>query len=176
MTLNQVVCRILRSLALQNPDRPGLDYKQFKKRVDLESFNPAQAAMISMRLGLLESFMYTPDVMGGSSGGKLYFGDSKKGKLAEKEWEEQQDRQRRAKLGKATIWSFEPGSLTIVDLSCPFVDESAACAMFNICLALFLEERGDTGRIIALDEAHKVSPRPGVCSYSRSINADNFSS
>lgn len=54
------------------------------------------------------------------------------------------------------IWSFEAGTLTIVDLSCPFVDESAACALFDICLALFLEERGNVGRIIALDEAHKV--------------------
>ncbi|KAM0803392.1 hypothetical protein BDR22DRAFT_801862 [Usnea florida] len=53
------------------------------------------------------------------------------------------------------IWSFKPGSLTIVDLSCPFVDESAACVMFNICLALFLEDREKAGRIVALDEAHK---------------------
>ena len=57
---------------------------------------------------------------------------------------------------KEDIWSFEQGSLTIVDLSCPFVDESLACALFNICIALFLEERGNIGRIVALDEAHKV--------------------
>lgn len=65
--------------------------------------------------------------------------------------------QNKADLAKDTdIWSFEAGTLTIVDLSCPFIDESAACAMFDICLALFLEERAGVGRIIALDEAHKV--------------------
>ena len=54
-------------------------------------------------------------------------------------------------------WSFEPGTLTIVDLSCPFVDESSACSLFAICLALFLEKPMHAGRVIALDEAHKVS-------------------
>ena len=58
---------------------------------------------------------------------------------------------------KARAGSFDPGSLTIIDLSCPFVDESAACALFTICLELFLENRGDVGRVIALDEAHKVN-------------------
>jgi len=32
---------------------------------------------------------------------------------------------------------FEQGSLTIVDLSCPFVTENDACVLFSICL-LFL--------------------------------------
>jgi len=40
-------------------------------------------------------------------------------------------------------------------LSCPFVDSSAACDLFCICLELFLEQRGELGRMIALDEAHK---------------------
>jgi hypothetical protein len=48
------------------------------------------------------------------------------------------------------------GSLTVVDLSCPFVGENDACALFSICLSLFLERRNTGGRIIALDEAHKV--------------------
>ncbi|KAL1968148.1 hypothetical protein VTN77DRAFT_2279 [Rasamsonia byssochlamydoides] len=52
-------------------------------------------------------------------------------------------------------WKFEPGTLTIVDLSCPFVDENDACALFNICLSLFLENRHEGGRLVALDEAHK---------------------
>lgn len=54
------------------------------------------------------------------------------------------------------IWEFKPGTLTIVDLSCPFVDENDACALFNICLSLFLENRATGGRLVALDEAHKV--------------------
>ena len=47
-----------------------------------------------------------------------------------------------------------PGSILI---SCPFVEEGAACALFNICLELFQEGREDIGRLVALDEAHKVS-------------------
>ncbi|KAK2752705.1 hypothetical protein FQN54_008083 [Arachnomyces sp. PD_36] len=53
------------------------------------------------------------------------------------------------------IWSFKKGSLTIVDLSCTFVQENDACALFNLCLSLFLENRSSGGRLVALDEAHK---------------------
>lgn len=53
-------------------------------------------------------------------------------------------------------WKFNPGTLTIIDLSCPFVDADDACALFNICLSLFLENRHEGGRLVALDEAHKV--------------------
>ncbi|KAL9127250.1 MAG: hypothetical protein Q9217_003830 [Psora testacea] len=133
----------------------GLDYKEFKRRIELEAFNPAQAAMIDMRIGLLESFMYEPDARGGISSKTPRFEDTKNGKAAAKKWEEAEDSKRRTALGKATIWSFEPGTLTIVDLSCPFVDDSAACAMFDIVMALFIGERGKAGRIVALDEAHK---------------------
>jgi hypothetical protein len=55
------------------------------------------------------------------------------------------------------IWSFEKGTLTIVDLSCPFINQNDACALFTICLGLFMEGRSKVGRIVALDEAHKVS-------------------
>ncbi|OMP86947.1 hypothetical protein BK809_0007033 [Diplodia seriata] len=48
-----------------------------------------------------------------------------------------------------------PGSLTIVDLTDPFVDTSTACTLFDICLSLFLEDTSSVGRVIALDEAHK---------------------
>lgn len=45
----------------------------------------------------------------------------------------------------------------MVDLSCPCVTADGACALFNICLSIFLEQDIKTGRVIALDEAHKVS-------------------
>jgi len=53
------------------------------------------------------------------------------------------------------IFSNRPGTLTIVDLTDPFVDPASACSFFDICLGLFLEKTLDCGRIIALDEAHK---------------------
>ena len=49
--------------------------------------------------------------------------------------------------------------MTIVDLSCPCVSPETACSLFNICLSLFLEQSISCGRVVALDEAHKVSIR-----------------
>jgi len=51
----------------------------------------------------------------------------------------------------------KPGTLTIVDLSCPCVTAESACALFNMCLSMFLEQPSTVGRIVALDEAHKVN-------------------
>ncbi|KAN0074166.1 hypothetical protein V8E54_008103 [Elaphomyces granulatus] len=62
---------------------------------------------------------------------------------------------RPAKETDSDLWDFKSGTLTIVDLSCPFVAENDACALFNICLSLFLERRHQGGRLVALDEAHK---------------------
>ena len=59
--------------------------------------------------------------------------------------------------------------LTIVDLSCPFVDASAACVLFNICIGLFLAATSpeQLGKVIAVDEAHKVHyPFPTFISFS----------
>lgn len=61
------------------------------------------------------------------------------------------------KTAKQDIWQFPSGSLTIIDLSCPFVDESMACVLFDICLSLFLGQQTKVGRVVALDEAHKVN-------------------
>ncbi|KAK6611215.1 hypothetical protein H4I96_02813 [Botrytis cinerea] len=53
------------------------------------------------------------------------------------------------------IWSFQPGSLTIIDLSDPFMSTGDACCLFSICLSIFLENRGECGQVVVLDEAHK---------------------
>ncbi|KAB2574822.1 hypothetical protein DBV05_g6553 [Lasiodiplodia theobromae] len=70
----------------------------------------------------------------------------------------------------ADMFSPPAGTLTIVDLTDPFIDASSACTLFDICLALFLEDPNTNptktgpfhpsnpppiGRVIALDEAHK---------------------
>ncbi|KAK4695945.1 hypothetical protein P7C71_g1897, partial [Lecanoromycetidae sp. Uapishka_2] len=151
------VCRILRSIAMKNQNASGLNFNDFIKRLDLETLNDGQKAMLNVRVELLKSFMYQPEMAGNANHQtkKPQFADTKKGRELERKWNSEDDANRRAKIADSNIWSFEPGTLTIVDLSCPFVDEGAACAMFNICLALFLEEREAAGRIIALDEAHK---------------------
>lgn len=61
--------------------------------------------------------------------------------------------------GTSSCFDFESGSVTVVDLSCPFVDENTACVLFNICLWIYLEgSSSETGKIVAVDEAHKVHP------------------
>lgn len=114
-----------------------------------------QAAPLEMRLQLLESFLdidksRLPDLFqqnGKTSGYKPRKNASPYALLSQQ------------KAGN-TAWEFEPGTLTIIDLSCPFVDENEACALFNICVGIFLEGRNNGGRIVALDEAHKVSLEP----------------
>jgi hypothetical protein len=59
--------------------------------------------------------------------------------------------------------TFSPslGNMTIVDLSCPFVDENTACVLFNICLNLFMSDSTPgVGKVLAVDEAHKVCSPP----------------
>lgn len=52
---------------------------------------------------------------------------------------------------------FNPGQLTIVDLSDQFIDPEKACVFFEILVRLFVRATVDTGKVLVLDEAHKVS-------------------
>ena len=53
------------------------------------------------------------------------------------------------------VWSCKPGTLTIVDLSSAFVQAGDACVLFWLCLNFFMAGRGENGRVVILDEAHK---------------------
>ena len=158
LTDTQVVGKVLRQVALERKDEAGLDYAAFKERLFLHPLNEAQLGLLNTRLQILESFMNvssTPKTSPVSGKNKMSQEDKdKRAKLME--LQKKFDEEKRRLFGEEDIWSFKAGSLTIVDLSCPFVDESAACDLFNICIGLFLEERGDVGRIVVLDEAHKV--------------------
>ncbi|KAL2850427.1 hypothetical protein BJX68DRAFT_90932 [Aspergillus pseudodeflectus] len=50
---------------------------------------------------------------------------------------------------------FLDGGVTILDLSCPFVDQSTACVLFRIAIDLFLYAHPSRGKMIVADEAHK---------------------
>jgi hypothetical protein len=58
--------------------------------------------------------------------------------------------------GSTASNNFPAGEITIIDLSCPFVDASTACVLFKIGMGLYLESDPNTGKVIVLDEAHKV--------------------
>ncbi|KAF1962516.1 hypothetical protein CC80DRAFT_522292 [Byssothecium circinans] len=49
---------------------------------------------------------------------------------------------------------FTPGEITIMDMSCPFVDPNTACILFRIGLQRYLQS-DSPGKMIVLDEAHK---------------------
>lgn len=59
--------------------------------------------------------------------------------------------------GKGVGDYFVDGGITILDLSCPFVDQSTACILFRIAIDLFLNAHPSRGKMIIADEAHKVS-------------------
>ncbi|KAI9879218.1 MAG: hypothetical protein M1830_009219 [Pleopsidium flavum] len=156
----QVVCKILRRMAEESEGAPGFNYTEFKKRLLEERFTDQQNGPLRLRLNLLESFMDIPPNQGRNAfDTKPEFPRNKKGEKAEKQWEQLQIEKAKEALAeyqqRPDIWKFKAGSLTIVDLSCPFVDAGAACVLFNICLALFLQDRSGVSRIVALDEAHK---------------------
>ena len=51
---------------------------------------------------------------------------------------------------------FAAGQLTIVDLSDPFIDATSACGLFEIIARLFVRADVGTGKVLVVDEAHKV--------------------
>lgn len=122
-------------MAIANQGSQSFDYDRFKAQLEAESLVKGQQVPMKMRLDVLESF-FKP----GSVNPAKNFNGKKTSPSAH------------------NIWKFQKGTLTIVDLSCPFVGPDDACALFNICISLFLKDRHEAGRIIAMDEAHKVSP------------------
>jgi len=57
---------------------------------------------------------------------------------------------------RPTASRFAAGQLTIVDLTDPFIDPSCACGLFEIITRLFVRSKVGTGKVLVVDEAHKV--------------------
>ena len=124
----QIIMSVLKEMAVENKMGSGLKYRTFIDRVQSEcNFIGTQKGPMTMRFQLLESFMDT-----GKLGLKL-----------------------NTKV-KDDLFTTKPGQLTIVDLTDPFIDSSGACVLFDIALALFLDSNKGIGKVVALDEAHKV--------------------
>lgn len=137
-------------MAMSDKDTRGINFADFEKRIEAVAPNENQRIMLNSRIKLLRSFFLKPDTSNPQKG-------KKEGQGKQEDIDQADVDKYLTKHADKTIWDFKPGELTIVDLSCPFVEEGAACALFNICLALFQEGREDVGRLVALDEAHKVS-------------------
>ncbi|ORY56376.1 uncharacterized protein BCR38DRAFT_490676 [Pseudomassariella vexata] len=111
----------------------GFTYAGFHKRINEISWVRGQDMPLKMRMQLLDAFLAPSSLT----------------KITKPAFADQD------------IWDFEPGSLTIVDLSDPFVSSDDACSLFSICISIFLEERSRCGRVLALDEAHKFLAQTG---------------
>ena len=140
----------LRAMAMNDKDTRGIDFADFERRIEAVAPNENQRTMLNSRIKLLRSFFQKSKTSSTQEG-------NKKGQGKQEDIDQAAIDDYLADKADKSIWNFKPGELTIVDLSCPFVEEGAACALFNICLELFQEGREDIGRLVALDEAHKVS-------------------
>lgn len=116
---------LLRQMALEKQDKAGFDYQEFLTRLNTMTLTDGATAPLQLRLELLRSILLDP----GQTPEKLAIYDK--------------------------VWDPEPGTLTIIDLSDSFINESDACALFSICLKLFIGNWQKSPRIVALDEAHK---------------------
>ncbi|RDA89872.1 hypothetical protein CP533_6655 [Ophiocordyceps camponoti-saundersi (nom. inval.)] len=130
-----VVTRILRDLRIEQQQTGGtFNYAKFRSRIENEDMTPGQMAPLQQRLDTLQSFMVKEQVSVNSLRRNKATTTTKRG----------------------INWEPKAGQLTIIDLSCPCVTADAACALFNICVSLFLEQPSEgIGRVIALDEAHR---------------------
>ena len=101
-------------------------------RLDIEkkNFNPGQAAGLEQHLALLDSFMEPPTPAYGRG------------------------------LQKQTSPHFAAERLTIIDLSDPFIDPALACGLFEIVMRQFVHTDIDMGKVLVVDEAHKVCCPP----------------
>jgi hypothetical protein len=62
--------------------------------------------------------------------------------------------------GEVPSTRFGAGHITIIDLTCPFMDSNTACVLFKIGLGMYLRSDTSTGKVIVVDEAHKVCIMP----------------
>jgi hypothetical protein len=105
-------------------------FTRFKEKIEMrkKSFNSSQKSGLEQRMALLESFLHSP------AAGKFGYYNKVTSHLR-----------------------FTFGQLTIVDLSDRLIDHYIASALFDIVVRNF--ERADvgTGKVLLVDEAHKVT-------------------
>jgi hypothetical protein len=113
---------------LRSMGNEKFNYKDFKVKLTQKSteFTPQQKAPLNLRIQLLESILLECQ--------------SKKSGIA----------------SGSIKQHFRQGVVTIVDLTDPFLNAASASALFDIVLSLYLETEISTGKLLVLDEAHKV--------------------
>jgi hypothetical protein len=153
----QTVIKTLRQMALESNGASSFNYDEFRRRIFSDTFTGQQSRPLELRLDLLESFMEGTLVDAAQYLGisqHMFYGENHKNPRTKYI----------KKVKQATgpeLLAGAPGRLTIIDLTDPVIDSDSACVLFDICLAIFLEKTSG-GKVIALDEAHNVSPAVSV--------------
>ncbi|KAK4892451.1 hypothetical protein LTR27_009107 [Elasticomyces elasticus] len=155
-----VLLRILRETALNGKQ---LTLVGLERQLDQENFAPSQRSMLGMRMGLLKSFCVS------SAKQTLAEEQAKVLGLANKD----QIARQQPPIPERDLFTLEPGTLMIIDLTDPFVDASTACVLFEICLGIITAGKhlkGNGGLVIALDEAHKfLNKSPAAEAFTEQI-------
>ena len=66
---------------------------------------------------------------------------------------------------RENVRRFEAGQLSIIDLSDPFIDPASACGIFEVALRVFTRTEVGTGKVLVVDEAHKLDNRCTISYY-----------
>jgi len=134
------VKKILREMAIDTGRIGDFSYQTFTKFLEKAGFSDGQKGPLEQRLNLLESFVdVKPRDTINNVEGKTKRSPNK--------------RNPNRSSADPSVFTQKPGTLTIVDLTDPVVDEDSACALFDICLSIFTSQT-TCGKIIALDEAY----------------------
>ena len=132
-----VIHKILRQMNEKNDVKFTFDNFRSELREAESGFAANQKSMLNLRMDIMQSFRpkagtsYTA-----ARAGVAHVGEG-------------------GIPGNCNVFKAEPGTLTVVDLTDPFVDAATACILFDICLGLFKQNGPADGLVVALDEAHR---------------------
>ncbi len=155
-----VLLRILRDTAVNGKQ---LTLADLDRQLDAQNFTPSQRVMLEMCMGLLRSFCASSAKAALAEAQARVPGKANKDRLARTQ----------PPIPEQDLFALQPGTLTIIDLTDPFVDASTACVLFDMCLGLITSGKhleGSGGLVIALDEAHKfLNKTPAADEFTEQI-------
>ncbi|TKA64797.1 hypothetical protein B0A55_10110 [Friedmanniomyces simplex] len=119
-----VLLRILRDTAVNGKQ---LTLADLDRQLSEQLFAPSQRVMLEMRMGLLlRSFCVSSAKQALAEAQARVPGKANKTRLARLQ----------PPIPEQDLFAMQPGTLTIIDLTDPFVDASTACVLFDMCLGL----------------------------------------
>ncbi|EFW17266.1 conserved hypothetical protein [Coccidioides posadasii str. Silveira] len=137
----EIVTKILREMA-QEDGNSSIDFNKFKSKLAEQALAPNQKSSLNLRMSLLESFLEIEQAGGFRRSAKAARSGTAR-QLDEK-------------------WKFNEGSLTIVDLSCPFFlvnTNREANELTESLLTIIRQQRHLGTRLIIATQEPNLSPK-----------------